>query len=195
MSDPYPFFLLDGESGDVGGRYCRVPGVQSVNEPSRERVARLACLIRHCRGIESSPGSGEGSGVTSDIAARYGEGTADIDGEYEEARLVVDMLDRSEEPMVGRLEGEVRLWLSTGSDSYMMVGVLSMSMLALFAATPAVAVAGGSRPLVLIDRPAALAGDAWWRWWKPLVCWAFGVVAAEEVSRKGSTAAFLAKAP
>lgn len=123
-----------------------------MRDPSRDRVAPLACLIRHWSG-RSLPTSGEGSGVRSAIAARYGDGSADADpGDSDDARLVVDMFDRSEEPIVGRLDGEVRLWCRMGSLSYMIVGV-SMARIA----APAV-VGGSAKQVVLIDRPA-LAGD------------------------------------
>lgn len=88
-------------------------------------------------------------------AARYGEGNAEAEpGEREEVRLEVDMFERSEEAMVGRVVGDVKLWLMVGSaaeDSYMMVGV-SVGRVA-------VGIVDSPR-LVLIDKPA-LAGDAW----------------------------------
>jgi hypothetical protein len=65
--------------------------------------------MRHRIG-ESLPTSGEGSGVRSVIAERYGDGSAGPDaGEKEEVKLDVDILDLSDDPTVGRLVGEVRL--------------------------------------------------------------------------------------
>lgn len=73
----------------------------SSKEPCRERVvsARLLLILLHSEGA-SAPTSGEGSGVMSVIAARYGEGRAELEpGESEDARLVLETLERREEPM------------------------------------------------------------------------------------------------
>lgn len=144
--------------------------MESVKELCRDRLAPLTCLFLHWMGW-SLPTSGEGRGVRSAIAARYGDGRAEAEpGDKDDARLVVDTFDRREDPIVGRLEGEVRLWCSTGSASYMIVGV-SMALV-----EGPVGV-GWPRQLVLIVRPALGWGGA------------IGVEAAAAVSSGGSTAA------
>lgn len=65
----------------------------------------------------SEPTNGEGRGVRSVIAARYGLGKADPEaGESEEVRLEVDMLDLNDDPMAGNEVGDVKLWCSEGSE-------------------------------------------------------------------------------
>lgn len=80
----------------------------SSSEPSRDRLG-VPFSRRHA-GVGSVPPSGDGSGVRSIIAARYGDARAEAEPvENDEARDVVDTFDRREEPLGGRLLGEVTL--------------------------------------------------------------------------------------
>lgn len=103
---PYPFFLFDGEFGDPG-REDGLPaiGVESSSDPCLldPGVARLFLL----HGAADSPltTSGDGKGVRSVMAARYGEGSAEFaePGESDEDPiLAVERVERSDELMTGR---------------------------------------------------------------------------------------------
>lgn len=142
MRLPY-FFLLEGESGEIG-RPELLAWEGSCNELSLDRFGVFTDRFRQTKGA-SDPTRGEGRGVRSLMAARYGEGNADADpGEREDVRLEVDKFERKEEPMVGRVGLMVG---SAAEDSYMMVGV-------------SVGRVAAECRSVFSDRPA-LAGDAW----------------------------------
>jgi hypothetical protein len=85
-------------------------GVRSPIDGPRDRagVPGLSRDLRHELPPDSLLIIGEGKGVMSAMAARYGEARADaVLGEAEEAKLEVERLDRSELPMIGSVVGDV----------------------------------------------------------------------------------------
>jgi hypothetical protein len=110
MRLPYPFFRLGGELSVpvIDDAFAR-DGRCSSREPLDIDVARLFLL----HGAAESPlmTRGEGRGVRSAMAARYGEGSAELaeaGDKEEEPILAVERFDRNEEPIADMLiEGEI----------------------------------------------------------------------------------------
>lgn len=87
----------DGDKGFVG--------VCSSKDALRE-CPGVPGRLRFHGACDSRPTSGLGSGVKSDMVARYGDGRAEFaePGESEEVILAVERLERREEPLAGSLD-------------------------------------------------------------------------------------------
>lgn len=101
-------------------------GGGSSSELCRERFGVPGNVMRHGGVAFVEPVMGEGRGVRSFMAARYGEGRADP-GDVDEAMLEVERVLRRLEPRMGALEGDVIAWCTFGSrvragDSYKKIG-------------------------------------------------------------------------
>lgn len=95
---PYPFLRFDGVVGEAGTGDDGLVGVGSSMDVFRE------CPFRFHGAIDSTPTSGLGNGVRSDIVARYGDGRAEFaePGESDDAMLAVERLERSDDALIGR---------------------------------------------------------------------------------------------
>ena len=105
--------------GEPGVEDSLPVGVCSSKEPALDLVGvdgRPVTLLDDADATESLTGSGEGRGVRSDIAAKYGDAKADPEPwEMEEAILDVESVERNDEPIPGKKDGEVRAGTRTGS--------------------------------------------------------------------------------
>lgn len=93
-------------------------GVRSPNDSPLDLAGVLgrSSDFLHVLPPDSLLTSGDGNGVRSVIAAKYGEASIEaVLGETDEAILEVDRVDRSELPMIGRVVGEARLCNRPGS--------------------------------------------------------------------------------
>jgi hypothetical protein len=89
--------------------------VYSPSEPCLDLVGVPRRLLLQIESV-FPPTTGEGSGVKSAIAARYGLGKFDPK-DSEDVRLVVETFDRSDEVVGGRCTGEVTAFSETASST------------------------------------------------------------------------------
>jgi hypothetical protein len=101
---PYAFLRFDGVAGE-----------QSVGDKGFVGVCSSSEALRECPGVRgrlrfqgacgSWPTRGLGNGVKSDMVARNGDGRAELaePGDREDDILAVERVERSDEPLAGRL--------------------------------------------------------------------------------------------
>lgn len=96
-------------------RFDGVVGEQGVVDIGFVGVGSSIEALRECPGVpgrlrfhgadDSCPTRGLGNGVRSDMAERYGDGRAELaePGESDEGILAVERVERSDEPLAGKL--------------------------------------------------------------------------------------------